>query len=231
VESTAPLPSNEALRQFLQSVEPLAEAAGYDTLRLGVVVHEPSQVALALSVRLERLRPEQPALPLLRAGPLLAAQHLLPLSELRPLVASLEAGVLGGAAGALLPLPVHLVQPPKALEWLYDPSYEGTSGTSTLVRASSNNIDLLHTPMRQLDAEIALQSDYAYSSLVRLIWAYTRLEVGAESWFALVAFWPVSSLSAVQSGSRLSVMIETAMLTACSGSPGQVWRGREAISM
>lgn len=208
MEPTITQPSNEALRQFLQSVEPLAEAAGYDTLRLGVVVHEPSQVALALSVRLERLRPEQPALPLLRAGHLLAAQHLLPLSELRPLVASLETGVLRGAAGALLPLPVHLVQPPNALEWIYDPSYEGTSGTSTLVRATSSNMKLLRTPMRQMDAEIAIQSDYAYSSLTRLIWAYTRLEAGAESWFALAAFWPVTSLSAKQRGARLSVTIE-----------------------
>ncbi|HEX8440906.1 AAA family ATPase [Archangium sp.] len=196
---------------FLDAAEQIAEVAGFDVFRLGLVVHEASRVVVALSASLERSRPETPALPFLRAGPLCAVQSLRPLAELGSLLVKLESNELGAP---FMDPPVHFKKTespsPQPIHdaWRYTRSDKREHGSGTYAEAYLADLRLL-PPRDLLDAQIAADSNYAHASLIRLIKAYTGMEAGGwnSSRLLLVAPWPVSELQAAREAGRLRISV------------------------
>ncbi|MFY0562774.1 AAA family ATPase [Archangium lansingense] len=204
---------NENLRQFLDIAEQLAQASGYDGIRIGLVwTNTRPKVVLALSATLVRTREEPPLLAPLDAGPVSASQFIGSPSGLPALLSQLDSGMLEQLSGSALPTPLHLTKgEPSTLSWWSPRAAQGDAGYGTYLEGHGIEIrKLLGTADITANGEIAARSDYAYASLGRLIRAYTGLELEFRhaASIILVAPWPVKHLSARQEATRLRVEVD-----------------------
>jgi predicted ATPase len=215
---------NPSLQQFLEAARHLADAARFDAIQLGVVAtDETPAVVLALSATLTRRESRPPPLPFLRTAKILAFQTLLPLEDLEALLTQLDEGVLEEMGRSVFTPALRLTGRGRssALSWFFGRSARDGSGRSSKTVAASSELPLFAESMGgDVDEQIALGSNYAYSSLTRLIKGYTGLLIeshkdpntGAVKWgptfIALIAPWPVQTMTALGQGARVRVEVD-----------------------
>jgi predicted ATPase len=212
---------NQALEQFLTAARQLADVVGFDHIRLGAVATTAQpNIIIALSAKLVRHTSVSPAMATLTAGPVTAFQRDIPLTELEYVLQQLGMGRLQQTRdpqGRLLPLPLPLqvhpqLESPK--NWYYQrESYEGP-GYSFKVRAHGSKLGDIMGHDESVDALIARESNYTYSSISRVIRAFTGFSIDRSDWqsqsskIEFVAPWPVHSLAASSQGASLLVDAE-----------------------
>jgi hypothetical protein len=211
---------NQALEQFLTAARQLVDVVGFDHLRLGAVATTAQpNIIIALSAKLVRQTTVPPVMAPLSAGPVTAFQRDIPLEELEYVLQQLDMGRLQqtrGPQGQAIPLPLPLQahrQQEAPGDWHYQRDAIEGPGYCFRVAASGPRLREVVGQDESVDALIARESNYTYSSLSRVIRAFTGFSIGSgwnsqPSKIELVAPWPTHSLAAVSQGDSLRVDAE-----------------------
>ncbi|OJH41507.1 AAA family ATPase [Cystobacter ferrugineus] len=204
---------NANLQQFRDDAEQLAQASGYDGIRLGVVWSQAAPVAvIALSVVLVRKAAAPPLTPL-DTGLVAARQWFGSIDKLGPLLESINFGKFEESPfdRRRFSSPVHLAASGQSIQWWQTDAFRREFGLGTYTEGRGAEIkSVLGPDTRNVDREIAVGSNYEYASLHRLIRAFTGLnsEKSEHAVLALCAPWPVLSMTAQSEASRLRVEVE-----------------------
>jgi predicted ATPase len=213
---------NPSLQQFLDAARRLADIAKFDVIRLGVVATDTDPaVVLSLSATLARKESQPLPLPGLKTGKVSAFQALLPLEELDALVDSLGEGVLEQSGRSSFVPSLRLDSMKRGPSWSFRRFVHDESGRSIKAVAVSPELpSFANVEGWHIDEQIALGSNYAYSSLTRLIKAYTGLVIERSKvslsvpplWNAsrieFIAPWPVQIMTAGAQGTRVRVEVD-----------------------
>jgi predicted ATPase len=205
---------NENLQQFHDDAEQLAKASGYDGIRLGVVWSRTAPMTvIALSAVLVRKAATPPLLEPLDTSLVSARQWLGSMEELGALLTSIDSGEIGQpfSEQARLSTSIHLTTSGQSIGWSETHRSHGEFGLGLYTEGRGAEIAQLTGPgAKNVDSEVAVQSDYAYASLHRLIRAFTGLkrEENRRAVFLLSAPWPVTSMTAQREASRLRVEVD-----------------------
>ncbi|ATB34877.1 hypothetical protein CYFUS_000284 [Cystobacter fuscus] len=205
---------NANLQQFRDDAEQLAQASGYDGIRLGVVWSQAApMMVIALSAVLVRKAATPPVLDPLDTSLVSARQWLGSMKDLGTLLASIDSGTIEQpfSEQPRLSTPIHLTVSSQSVAWWDTDSSRREFGLGTYTEGRGAAIkQLLGPATKNVDREIAVESEYAYASLHRLIRAFTGLnsEKSEHAVLALCAPWPVLSMTAQSEASRLRVEVE-----------------------
>jgi len=197
------------------------DVVGFDHIRLGAVVTTAKpNLIVALNARLIRRRTAPPALAMLTAGPVTAFQSDIPITELEYILQRLDLGELQqwrDPQGRVVLLPLTLQVHPQLRgpsDWYYARDAHEDPGRCSKVTASGLILKEAVGHDESVDALIARESNYTYSSLSRVTRAFTDFSLDRSSWsnqkskIEFVAPWPIHSLSAGSDGTSLRVDTE-----------------------
>jgi predicted ATPase len=212
---------NPALEQFHTAARQLAGVVGFDHIRLGAVVTTAkSNLIVALSAKLIRRIAAPSVLATLSVGPVTAFQSDIPITELEYILQQLDVGKIQqwrDPQGRAVLLPLTLQVHPQLegpSDWYYARDAYEDSGRCSKVTASGLSLKEAVGHDESVDALIARESNYTYSSLSRVIRAFTGFSLDRSSWhnqkskIEFVAPWPIHSLSAGSDGTSLRVDAE-----------------------